>query len=101
MGEFDGWATCTLEAGVKIYSVRVDAVHAEAYKVLSGINRVGQEDVHEMHSEGGNVNNSMEGCHTRKNLRRRSHHCQHWSGQAQSLVYLVASSPPILTVWVK
>ncbi|GKV49760.1 hypothetical protein SLEP1_g56493 [Rubroshorea leprosula] len=40
-------ASCTLEAGVKIYSVRVDAVHAEAYKVLSGINRVGQEDVHE------------------------------------------------------
>ncbi|GKV46045.1 hypothetical protein SLEP1_g53059 [Rubroshorea leprosula] len=39
-------ASCTLEAGVKIYSVRVDAVHAEAYKVLSGINRVGQEDVH-------------------------------------------------------
>ncbi|GKV46021.1 hypothetical protein SLEP1_g53041 [Rubroshorea leprosula] len=39
-------ASFTLEAGVKIYSVRVDAVHAEAYKVLSGINRVGQEDVH-------------------------------------------------------
>ncbi|KAI3704000.1 hypothetical protein L1987_74201 [Smallanthus sonchifolius] len=34
-------ASCTLEAGVKIYSMRVDSVHAEAYKVLSGINRVG------------------------------------------------------------
>lgn len=29
---------------MKIYSVRVDAVHAEAYKVLGGINRAGQED---------------------------------------------------------
>ncbi|KAL8478231.1 hypothetical protein ACS0TY_030215 [Phlomoides rotata] len=37
-------ASCTLEAGVKIYSMRVDSVHSEAYKVLGGINRVGQED---------------------------------------------------------
>ncbi|KAH9803912.1 Condensin complex subunit 2 [Citrus sinensis] len=37
-------ASCTLEAGVKIYSVRVDAVHAQAYKVLGGITRAGQED---------------------------------------------------------
>uniref|UniRef100_A0A7N0TU02 Condensin complex subunit 2 n=1 Tax=Kalanchoe fedtschenkoi TaxID=63787 RepID=A0A7N0TU02_KALFE len=36
-------ASCTLEAGVKIYSTRVDSVHSEAYKVLGGINRVGQE----------------------------------------------------------
>lgn len=35
-------ASCTLEAGVKIYSLRVDSVHSEAYKVLSGINRAGQ-----------------------------------------------------------
>ncbi|KAI4384956.1 hypothetical protein MLD38_003038 [Melastoma candidum] len=34
-------ASCTLEAGVKIYSLRVDSVHSEAYKVLGGINRVG------------------------------------------------------------
>ncbi|CAK9882051.1 unnamed protein product [Sphagnum jensenii] len=27
-------ASCTLEAGVKIYSTRVDSVHTEAYKVL-------------------------------------------------------------------
>ncbi|KAL6554140.1 hypothetical protein OROMI_019813 [Orobanche minor] len=37
-------ASCTLEAGVKIYSMRVDSVHSEAYKVLGGINRVGLED---------------------------------------------------------
>ncbi|RXH67999.1 hypothetical protein DVH24_028146 [Malus domestica] len=36
-------ACCTLEAGVKIYSMRVDSVHSEAYKVLGGMNRVGQE----------------------------------------------------------
>lgn len=36
-------ASCTLEAGVKIYSMRVDSVHSEAYKVLGGINRVGQD----------------------------------------------------------
>ena len=31
-----------LEAGVKIYSLRVDSVHSEAYKVLGGINRAGR-----------------------------------------------------------
>ncbi|XP_057457598.1 condensin complex subunit 2-like isoform X2 [Lotus japonicus] len=36
-------ASCTLEAGVKIYSLRVDSVHSEAYKVLARMNRVGQE----------------------------------------------------------
>ncbi|XBI64244.1 hypothetical protein VPH35_044447 [Triticum aestivum] len=35
-------ASCTLEAGVKIYSLRVDSVHSEAYKVLGGINRAGR-----------------------------------------------------------
>lgn len=29
---------------MKIYSVRVDAVHSEAYKVLGGINRAGIEE---------------------------------------------------------
>ncbi|KAL9262018.1 Condensin complex subunit 2-like protein [Drosera capensis] len=37
-------ASCTLEAGVKIYSLRVDYVHSEAYKILGGINRVGKKD---------------------------------------------------------
>ncbi|KAM0939546.1 putative condensin complex subunit 2/barren [Dioscorea sansibarensis] len=37
-------ASCTLEAGVKIYSMRVDSVHTEAYKVLGGINRAGGGD---------------------------------------------------------
>ncbi|KAF9610382.1 hypothetical protein IFM89_022137 [Coptis chinensis] len=38
-------ASCTLEAGVKIYASRVDSVHSEAYKVLGGINRAGRDDV--------------------------------------------------------
>ncbi|KAM7495589.1 hypothetical protein LguiB_030198 [Lonicera macranthoides] len=36
-------ASCTLEAGVKIYSLRVDSVHSEAYKVLGRIIRAGGE----------------------------------------------------------
>jgi hypothetical protein len=39
---FSFQASCTLEAGVKIYSLRVDSVHSEAYKVLGGINRAGR-----------------------------------------------------------
>lgn len=37
-------ASCTLEAGVKIYSLRVDSTHSEAYKLLGGINRATKED---------------------------------------------------------
>ncbi|XP_068500234.1 condensin complex subunit 2-like isoform X2 [Phaseolus vulgaris] len=36
-------ASCTLEAGVRIYSLRVDSVHSNAYKVLAGMNRAGQD----------------------------------------------------------
>eukprot|EP00850_Spirogloea_muscicola_P018375 SM000168S02574 [mRNA] locus=s168:81286:85109:+ [translate_table: standard] len=32
-------ASCMLEAGVKIYSYRVDSMHSETYKVLSALNR--------------------------------------------------------------
>jgi len=32
-------ASCTLEAGVKIYSCRVDSIHSETFKVLNGLNR--------------------------------------------------------------
>lgn len=37
-------ASCTLEAGVKIYSLRVDSTHSEAYKLLGGINRATADD---------------------------------------------------------
>ncbi|KAL3652634.1 hypothetical protein CASFOL_002315 [Castilleja foliolosa] len=48
-------ASCTLEAGVKIYSMRVDYVHSEAYKVLGRISRVGQEDEQDRIAEDGNA----------------------------------------------
>lgn len=32
-------ASCTLDAGIKIYSHRVDSVHSEAFKVLGGLSR--------------------------------------------------------------
>ena len=38
-------ASCTLDAGVKIYAGRVDSVHADAYKMLGSLGRatVGEE----------------------------------------------------------
>ncbi|KFK31150.1 hypothetical protein AALP_AA6G075000 [Arabis alpina] len=48
-------ASCTLEAGVKIYSMRVDSVHSEAYKVLGGITRAGQDDSGDNEDAGGGV----------------------------------------------
>ena len=33
-------ASCTLDAGVKIYSYRVDSVHKDTYKVLGSLGRV-------------------------------------------------------------
>ncbi|KAK6946984.1 Condensin complex subunit 2/barren [Dillenia turbinata] len=54
-------ASCTLEAGVKIYSLRVDSVHSEAYKVLGGINRVGREEESEtIEGEGDNIGSGQE-----------------------------------------
>ncbi|XP_078445889.1 condensin complex subunit [Wolffia australiana] len=54
-------ASCTLEAGVKIYSMRVDSVHSEAYKVLGGINRAGKGDDKENSAEGDVAADSQEG----------------------------------------
>ncbi|CAI7813104.1 unnamed protein product [Closterium sp. NIES-53] len=49
-------ASCTLEAGVKIYSYRVDSIHSETYKVLSGLTRAGdtREDEEGGDQEEGN-----------------------------------------------
>lgn len=57
-------ASCTLEAGVRIYSMRVDSVHSEAYKVLGGISRVAQ-DAEQDSVEDSNTEN-MPGEHTSK-----------------------------------
>ncbi|KAI5390172.1 condensin complex subunit 2 isoform X2 [Lathyrus oleraceus] len=54
-------ASCTLEAGVRIYSLRVDSVHSEAYKVLGGMNRTGQEAEQDTTVEGINVASAQKG----------------------------------------
>ncbi|CAA2969046.1 condensin complex subunit 2 [Olea europaea subsp. europaea] len=64
-------ASCTLEAGVKIYSMRVDSVHSEAYKVLGGINRVGQEDEQDSFVENANIENVQEEGHSKKERERK------------------------------
>ncbi|KAF6173240.1 hypothetical protein GIB67_026935 [Kingdonia uniflora] len=64
-------ASCTLEAGVKIYSLRVDSVHSEAYKVLGGINRAGQEDEQETIVEGSHIKNGKEEGRSKKDLERK------------------------------
>ncbi|XP_059444006.1 condensin complex subunit 2-like [Corylus avellana] len=60
-------ASRTLEAGVKIYSVRVDAVHSEAYKVLGGINRAGIEN----EQDDDNVVDGRERSHSKKEPERK------------------------------
>ncbi|XP_058734894.1 condensin complex subunit 2-like [Vicia villosa] len=54
-------ASCTLEAGVKIYSLRVDSVHSEAYKVLGGMNRAGQDAEPDTSLESINVESGQKG----------------------------------------
>ncbi|XP_031126505.1 condensin complex subunit 2 isoform X1 [Ipomoea triloba] len=64
-------ASCTLEAGVKIYSMRVDSVHSEAYKVLGGINRVGQENEQDPVVEDANIDNEQSGDNPKKEQSRK------------------------------
>jgi len=44
-------ASSTLDASAKIYAGRVDAIHTEMYKVLSGLGR------------GASSSQQMPGCH--------------------------------------
>ncbi|XP_021758674.1 condensin complex subunit 2-like [Chenopodium quinoa] len=54
-------ASCTLETGVKIYAVRVDAWHADAYRVLNGISRsTGLEDEEETLIRGDIISKKRE-----------------------------------------
>ncbi|PON41186.1 Condensin complex subunit 2/barren [Parasponia andersonii] len=64
-------ASCTLEAGIKIYSVRVDSLHSEAYKVLGGINRAGLEDEQETIVEDDNVNNAQAEDNSKKESEKK------------------------------
>lgn len=34
-------ASCTLDAGVKIYAYRVDSIHSETFKFMGGLGRTG------------------------------------------------------------
>ncbi|XP_076934612.1 condensin complex subunit 2-like [Bidens hawaiensis] len=54
-------ASCTLEAGVRIYSMRVDSVHSEAYKVLGGISRVAQDAEQDTVHDDNSNNMQVEG----------------------------------------
>ena len=48
-----GQASATLDAGVKIYSYRVDAITSEAYKLLGGLTRNAKKPELEAESEPG------------------------------------------------
>ncbi|KAM3243794.1 hypothetical protein ACQJBY_055624 [Aegilops geniculata] len=63
-------ASCTLEAGVKIYSLRVDSVHSEAYKVLGGINRAGRGEEADL-GEGSDAEPAQEEGVNKKDVDRR------------------------------
>ncbi|KAG2371585.1 Condensin complex subunit 2 Chromosome-associated protein [Vigna angularis] len=64
-------ASCTLEAGVRIYSLRVDSVHSDAYKVLAGMNRAGQDN-----QEGATLGsvNTENGEASRKEVEKKLSH---------------------------
>ncbi|KAM1767703.1 hypothetical protein ACFX12_045765 [Malus domestica] len=64
-------ASCTLEAGVKIYSMRVDSVHSEAYKVLGGMNRAGQEDEQDTSAEDANADNGKDAANSKHETQKK------------------------------
>lgn len=64
-------ASCTLEAGVKIYSLRVDSVHSEAYKVLGGINRAGREDEKDPGAESDQIDTAHEEARSKKETEKK------------------------------
>ncbi|KAM1411581.1 hypothetical protein ACFXTH_024200 [Malus domestica] len=64
-------ACCTLEAGVKIYSMRVDSVHSEAYKVLGGMNRVGQESEQDTRVEDANADNGKDAASSKNETQKK------------------------------
>ncbi|XP_024047741.1 condensin complex subunit 2 isoform X2 [Citrus clementina] len=64
-------ASCTLEAGVKIYSLRVDSVHSEAYKVLGGINRAGQENEQDTRVEDKNAHSVHREGYSKKDIEKK------------------------------
>ena len=51
-------ASSTLDASAKIYAGRVDAIHSEMYKVLTGLGRGGSGN-NEKHEKQGQSSNNM------------------------------------------
>jgi condensin complex subunit 2 len=54
-------ASLTLAAGVVIYSQRVDSIHNDAFKVLTGLSRSAARGVHEDEGNPSKANNKK-GC---------------------------------------
>lgn len=54
-------ASSTLDASAKIYAGRVDCIHSETYKVLSGL---GTSSSKQQPSEGGELQAWHGGCHS-------------------------------------
>ena len=48
-------ASSTLDASAKIYAGRVDAIHSETYKVLSGLGRTGAGGKEEVGEDGKKI----------------------------------------------
>ncbi|XP_071947750.1 condensin complex subunit 2-like isoform X2 [Antedon mediterranea] len=57
-------ASCTLDASAKIYAGRVDAVHADTYKVLSGLG----------HSDKSNQKEQHEGDDAKETKKKKARH---------------------------
>ena len=75
---FTQQASCTLDAGVKIYASRVDSVHSETFKVLGGLSRSAapradalDEDGEEQDAEGDAEGEDGAGEKTVKGKSRR------------------------------
>ncbi|KAM8973355.1 condensin complex subunit 2 isoform 2-T2 [Pelodytes ibericus] len=66
-------AAGTLDASAKIYAVRVDAVHADVYKVLGGL---GKESQGPEGSENQDTDASKEDEGDKKNQRKRKRSCK-------------------------
>ncbi|KAA8527002.1 hypothetical protein F0562_008769 [Nyssa sinensis] len=64
-------ASCTLEAGVKIYSLRVDSVHSEAYKVLGRMNRAAGEDEQETMVGGDSIKDGQDEGRSKEESERK------------------------------
>ena len=59
-------ASCTLEAGIKIYSYRVDSVYTETFKLMGGLNRSSKRDGQGEEEEDGEADATEDGAPKQK-----------------------------------